>query len=162
MYIQECNDLCACFAPRGEETKVRKGIKINRATTLSMPDIPGWHPRYYNSITGCHGGVVLAMHIDDGDFGMGHISIQTKDDVDPQEILVHFCFPTLGFAIPLRDKEHLFFNPLVPHMISSKSRSSCRILPLSMYLKKDIMGLNNNKLKLTPEQKSIRDTIGFK
>ena len=31
-----------------------------------------------------------------------------------------------------------------------------------MYLKKDVMGLNNNKLKLTPKQKKIRDKIGFK
>ena len=159
-YIIESEALFERSIPSDEASKVREGVKLNGATTLSMPAIDGWQAKYYNSIAGCHGGVTLAMHIDEGDFGMGHISVQMETHTVENPILVYFCFPTLGFAIPLRRNEHLFFNPLVPHMLSSKRQKSFRILPLSMYLKKDVLGLNDNSLPLSDKHKQLQDVMG--
>jgi hypothetical protein len=35
------------------------------------------------------------------------------------EVVVYFCFPTLGVAVPLRPGDFLMFNALIPHCISS-------------------------------------------
>ena len=158
-YVVESEALFDRFVPACEEAKVREGIHLNEATTLSMPAIPGWKSKYYNSIAGCHGGVALAMHVNQGDFGMGHISVQMEKVPDGNPILVYFCFPTLGFAVPLRHNEHMLFNPMVPHMLSTVRSLEHRILPLSMYLKKDAMGLNNNKLPLSSKHKLIQKQI---
>ena len=64
--------------------------------------------------------VFLRCHTDD-DFTMsiaqvflkGHNTYGTDDDV-----VVCFCFPTLGAAVPLRTGDFLLFNALIPHCIS--------------------------------------------
>ena len=38
-----------------------------------------------------------------------------KYDVDGS-IVVYFCFPTLGVAIPLQPGDYLIFNPLIPNV----------------------------------------------
>ena len=61
-----------------------------------------------------------------------------------------FCFPTLGVAIPTGD--YLMFNPLIPHCISSRCKYKDEIMRVSMYLKTEIAGLNNNNLPLNELQ----------
>ena len=157
-YVDECERLYSCYISGDEVARVVEGIRLTGATTFSLPGIQDWKAKYFNSIAGCHGGVVLPMHIDNGDFGMGHISIQCAN-AQADTILSYFCFPTLGVAVPMRAGDHLLFNPMVPHMISSNCDLKTRILPLSLYLKKDIIGLNNNKLDLTAEQKQMEYII---
>jgi hypothetical protein len=36
------------------------------------------------------------------------------------DVIVYFCFPTLGIAVPLCPGDYLLFNPLIPHYISTK------------------------------------------
>jgi len=73
------------------------------------------------------------------------------------EVIVYFCFPTLGVAVPLRPGDYLLFNPLVPHCISSRCNYEDEIMCVSMYLKTAIVGLNDNSLPLTPTQNELAD-----
>ncbi len=51
------------------------------------------------------------------------------------EVVTHFCFPTLGVAVPLRPGDFLMFNALIPHCISSRCKRSDEVIVLTMYLK---------------------------
>jgi hypothetical protein len=73
------------------------------------------------------------------------------------DIIVFFCFPTLGVAVPLRPGDYLLFNPLIPHCISSRCKYEDDIMCVSMYLKTAIVGLNDNSLPLTPLQGKLAD-----
>ena len=103
--------------------------------------------------------VFLRCHTDQ-DFTMsisqvflkGKASYQLNDDV-----IVYFCFPTLGIAVPLCPGDYLLFNPLIPHCISSRCRHEDQIMCVSMYLKTAIVGLNDNSLPLTPYQNILAD-----
>jgi len=101
--------------------------------------------------------VFLCCHTD-ADFTMsiaqvflkGHNTYGTDDDV-----VVYFCFPTLGAAVPLRPGDFLLFNALIPHCISSRCKQSDEVMCLSMYLKTTCVGLNNNDLLLTTPQAAL-------
>ena len=67
-------------------------------------------------------------------------------------IVVFFCFPTLGVAIPLRPGDYLMFNSLISHCVFSKCNNNDNVVILSTYLKTAVVGMNNNKLELTPSQ----------
>ena len=73
------------------------------------------------------------------------------------DVIMYFCFPTLGIAIPLRPGDYLMFNPLIPHCILSQCKHKDDIICLTMYLKTAIVGLNDNSLPLTPSQKQLAD-----
>jgi hypothetical protein len=70
-------------------------------------------------------------------------------------VVVYFCFPTLGVAVPLQPGDYLMFNALIPHAISSRCKFDNEIMCVSMYLKTATVGLNNNDLELTPAQKFL-------
>jgi hypothetical protein len=75
------------------------------------------------------------------------------------EVVVYFCFTTLGVAVPLRPGEFLLFTSLIPHCILSQCKLDDNIMCVSMYLKSAAVGMNNNSLSLTSEQEvlAIRD-----
>jgi hypothetical protein len=101
--------------------------------------------------------VFLPCHTDD-DFTMsivqvflkGHLTCQVDD-----EIVTHFCFPTLGVVVPLRPGDFLMFNALIPHCISSRCKRSDDVVVLTMYLKTAVVGMNNNNLDLTTAQATL-------
>ncbi len=70
-------------------------------------------------------------------------------------LVVYFCFPTLGVAVPLCPGDYLMFNTLIPHAISFRCKFDNEIMCVSMFLKTAIVGLNNNDLELTPAQKLL-------
>ena len=82
----------------------------------------------------------------------GKVNYHLKDDV-----IVYFCFPTLGIAVPLRPGDYLLFNPLIPHCILSRCKHDDEIMCILMYMKTAIVGLNDNLLPLTPSQKQLAD-----
>jgi hypothetical protein len=71
------------------------------------------------------------------------------------EVVTHFCFPTLGVAVPLRPGDFLMFNALIPHCISSRCKRSDEVIVLTMYLKTAVVGMNNNNLDLTTAQATL-------
>ena len=74
----------------------------------------------------------------------------------------HFIFPTIGVAVALRPGDHLIFNPNIPHACSVKLKSYAnhRTYLCAVYLKLGVVGLNDNKLRLSRLQEEIAD-IGF-
>ena len=57
-------------------------------------------------------------------------------------------FPRLGISVPLRPGDVLFFNPQEQHMVSSRCDNGDDIYCVSLYLKSDNMGKNDNSMEL--------------
>ncbi len=91
----------------------------------------------------------------DADFTMSisQVFLKGKDVYHfDNDIILYFCFPTLGVAAPLRPGDYFIFNALIPHCISSRCRLEDNVMCASVYLKTAIVGMNNNNLLLTPKQ----------
>jgi hypothetical protein len=99
--------------------------------------------------------VFLQAH-EDNDFTYSAVSPHMRSPYLLNDCpVVHFSFPRLGIAIPLRPGDVLFFNPKEPHCISSRSHEEDNVYCLSLYLKSSNIGLNNNSIPLTPSQASL-------
>ena len=101
--------------------------------------------------------VFLRCHTD-ADFTFSIIQVFLKGKLKylpHDDIVVYFCFPTLGVAVPLRPGDYLLFNARIPHCISSRCKLEDEIMCTSTYLKTAIVGMNNNDLPLTNDQARI-------
>jgi hypothetical protein len=98
--------------------------------------------------------VFLRCHTD-ADFTMSIIQVflkgKEKYSLD-DDVIVYFCFPTIGLAVPLRPGDYLLFNARIPHCLSSRCKYEDEIITTSTYLKTAIVGMNNNDLPLTTNQ----------
>jgi len=89
----------------------------------------------------------------DSDFTLGAVSLHTKHSYQYDDgILGYFVFPLRSLAVPLRQGDLLFFDSKEPHMLSSRCKNEDNIYAVSLYLKSNIMGLNNNSLPLSSDQ----------
>jgi hypothetical protein len=70
------------------------------------------------------------MHTD-RDFYHTFLSCYDKE-AEKDEILYYFCFPTYGFAVPMKSGDIIMFNPLVPHCATNPRRETALIY--SMYV----------------------------
>jgi len=103
--------------------------------------------------------VFLRCHTDQ-DFTMSISQVFLKGKLHyavDDDVIVYFCFPTLGVSVPLRPGDYLLFNPLIPHCISSRCKYDDDIMCVSMYLKTAIVRMNDNSLELTPLQIKLAD-----
>ncbi len=108
--------------------------------------------------------VFLHCHTDD-DFTMSIIQVFLKGKrqyLFNNEVVVYFCFPTIGVAAPLRPGDYLLFNACIPYCISSRCKVKEEILCTSTYLKTAVVGMNNNDLSLTDEQTRIIEKFNSK
>ena len=108
--------------------------------------------------------VFLRCHTDE-DFTMSIIQVFLKGKkvyLPEDDVVVYFCFPTIGVAVPLRPGDYLLFNARIPHCISSRCKVEEDILVTSIYLKTAVIGMNNNNLPLTEEQTRIVDVLSEK
>ncbi len=98
-----------------------------------------------------------SSHTDsDYTMSMAHIHLKGKDKYELSDnVVVYFCFPTLGVAVPLRPGDFLIFNALIPHCVSSRFRQVDEVMCISMYLKSAVVGMNNNKLPLDSKQSHL-------
>ncbi len=100
--------------------------------------------------------VFLRCHTDT-DFTMSILQVFLKGKVKyslDNNVIVYFCFPTIGLAVPLRPGDYLLFNAHIPHCLSSRCKYEYEdeIITTSTYLKAAIVGMNNNDLPLTTNQ----------
>lgn len=97
--------------------------------------------------------VCLESHVD-CDFALSVLCIHKLGPAyqPDDEVVAYFCFPKLGVAVPLRPGDVLFFNPNEPHCVSTRCRKSDKLYCVSFYLKRDVVGMNNNKLQLLPKE----------
>jgi hypothetical protein len=84
---------------------------------------------------------------------MAQICLKGKETYNNNnDVVVYFCFPTLGVAVLLCPGDFLLFNALILHCVSSQCGQDDAIMCVSMYLKSAAVGMNNNDLPLTPHQ----------
>jgi len=99
----------------------------------------------------------------DNDFTYSIVSAHRALDQDKKryeindDVICYFVFPRYGMAVPLRPGDILIFNPLEYHCVSSRVAEEDDILCLSLYLKSAVVGLSDNSLPLTEEQKQYAD-----
>ena len=112
--------------------------------------------------------VFLRCHTDD-DFtlSIAHILLDGRDCYQlDDKIVVYFCFPTLGIAVPMRPGDFLLFNARIPHCILSQRIAGHNIMCISLFLKTLVVGGNNNSIPITHEQELLsakyRDMVGLK
>jgi hypothetical protein len=96
--------------------------------------------KYYGGLAfGCN--VFLWCHTDE-DFTMSIVQVFVNGKetyhID-NSVVIYFCFPTLGVAVPLRPGDYLMFNSLVPHCVSSRCNNRDDVIVLSMYMKTSIV-----------------------
>ncbi len=65
-----------------------------------------------------------------------------------RDVVLYFCFPTLGVPVPLRPGDFLIFNALIPYCVLLRCRQVDQVMVISMYLKSAVVGMNNNDLPL--------------
>ena len=114
--------------------------------------------KYYGGLAfGCN--VFLRCHTDnDYTMSMAQIHLKGKDKYKIEDdVVVYFCFPTLGVAVPLRPGDFLLFDALIPHCVSSRCRQAEEILSIAMYLKTSVVGMNNNQLRPNSLQTVLAD-----
>jgi hypothetical protein len=85
-----------------------------------------------------------------------HLKGKVKYNIE-DDVVVYFCFPTLGVAVPLRPVDFLLFNALIPHCVSSRRRQAEEILSIVMYLKTSVVGMNYNQLPPNSLQAVLAD-----
>ena len=103
----------------------------------------------------CGVNVYLASHTD-ADYTYSATSVHRRGQyLGDDTILCYFAFPRLGFAIPLRTGDVLFFNPKEPHCLSSRVNNADENYCVSLYLKSDNIGKHDNGIPLT----SYEDTL---
>jgi hypothetical protein len=101
--------------------------------------------KYYGELAfGCN--VFLQCHTDsDYTMSMAHIHLKRKEKYELSDnVVLYFCFPTLGVAVPLRPGDFLIFNALIPHCVSSRCRQVDQVMVILMYPKSAVVGMNNN------------------
>jgi len=121
--------------------------------TMSLPNSTKSSCKFYGGIAFGRN-VFLRCHTDE-DFTMSIVQVflSGKESYHNDDaVVVYFCFPTLGVAVPLRPGDYLMFNALVPHCVSSRCNNRDQVIVLSMYLKTSIVGMNNNDLEVTSSQ----------
>jgi hypothetical protein len=87
---------------------------------------------------------------------MAHIHLKGKEKYELSDnVVLYFCFPTLGVTVPLTPGDFLIFNALIPHCVSSRCRQVDQVMVISMYLKSAVVGMNNNDLPLESKQSHL-------
>ncbi len=125
--------------------------------TLSKADQPSYfHACFFGGIAfGTN--VFLCCHTDANfTFSIIQVLLKGKSQYLPDdEVVVSFCFPTIGVAVTLHPGDYLLFNARIPHCISSRCKFEDEIVVTSTYLKMLVVSMNNNNLPLTQKQARI-------
>ena len=151
-FFMGCEHLVQKFLPTNLINQALVGINLIQAQTFSLPAFPGWKSKIFGAVAqGVN--VVLNAH-SDPDFVVSLTSVHLRETYTDR-VLIYFCFPSLGMAVPLRAGDQLIFNPTIPHMISSRCEPEDDVYCTSLYLKTNVLGLNDNSLPLTKEQQDV-------
>ena len=151
-----------CYESLAESEVISHMFHAKQVVPFKTMSLPGSSHKstlkYYGALAfGCN--VFLPCHTD-SDFTMSMAQIHLKGKVAYElhdDVVVYFCFPTLGVAVPLRPGDFLIFNALIPHCLSSRCRQVDKIYSLATYLKTSVVGLNNNRLHVSSNQRFLAE-----
>ncbi len=129
----------------------------------SFQDLPVYRRSVLFFSSDFFGGIAFGTNVflychTDADFTMNisQIFLKGKDVYHlDDDIILYFCFPTSGVAVPLRPGNYFMFNALIPHCISSRCKLEDNVMCVSFHLKTAIVGMNDNNLSLTPKHSAI-------
>jgi hypothetical protein len=158
-FVASVEHLYSAYVSYKEVEIVTKAIELVDASTFTMPPLKSnpypKRAKIYGAMA-VGSNVFLATHTDK-DFAYSAVLVQCRREchMNKESILVHFAFPALGIASPLKVGEVLFFNPNEPHSITSPVNDIDDLYCVSLYLKSATIGLNNNSIPLTDVQKSV-------
>ena len=151
-----------CYESLAESEVMSHMFHARQVVPFKTMSLPGSSHKstlkYYGALAfGCN--VFLPCHTDsDFTMSMAQIHLKGKDSYDLHDnVVVYFCFPTLGVAIPMRPGDFLIFNALIPHCLSSRCREVDQIYSLATYLKTSVVGLNNNQLHVSSNQRLLAE-----
>ena len=63
------------------------------------------------------------------------VHVKGKQYLPDDEVVAYFCFPRLGFAVPLRPGDALIFNPKEDHAVLSRCEKKQKSTPFLFILK---------------------------
>ena len=127
---------------------IKHAIDLINPCTFSTPSCNN-HSDIYAALASVRNGY-LVTHTDQ-DMTYGSITIHMRATYQlTDKVVAYFNFPCLGISIPLRPGDVLFFNPREPHCISSRCNNADEIYLLSLYIKSNLFGLNDNDMDLLP------------
>ena len=103
----------------------------------------------------------------DPDFFLSLLNVSVNNGIKPKiddEIMTHFVFPYIGWAVGLRDGDLLIFNPQFDHCASQQNeKTTGDVILTSFYLKSLIIGGNNNTIPLSTEhEKLLKELLELK
>jgi hypothetical protein len=154
--MRKAEDCFECLADSEVLSHIDHARVVVPFKTMTSPFDSAHSLNYYGGLAfGTN--VFLRCHTDE-DFTMSMVNVHLKGmhQYSPSDpIVVYFCFPTLGVAVPLRPGDFLLFNPRIPHCVSSRCRQADEVISLSMYLKTAVVGMNNNGLPLDSKQSDL-------
>ncbi len=141
MWMMRCAELCfKMIADHQVVSHICHTRKVVPFKTISGSKYYGGITYSCNVFLRCHTNADFTMSISQ-DFLKGRNRYKIDD-----KVVVYFCFPTLGVAVPLRPDDFLLYNSLIPHCILSRCKLDDNIMCVSMYLKSAAVGMNNNSL----------------
>ena len=157
-YFRQVEHFFMQFVGTEEIRLVKEAIDLVEAKTFKIADSSSSQRSSSTSIYGAFAfgkNVYLNCHWDK-DFTYCATSIHMKKQyTESQDVVAYFAFPRLGFVIPMRPGDILFFNPKEPHCVSSRCNNHDNIYCMSLYLKSDNIGKNDNSLPLTNSQEEL-------
>lgn len=157
-YFRQVEHLFMQFVGTEEIRLVKEAIDLVEAKTFKIADSSSTQRSSSTCIYGAFAfgkNVYLNCHWDK-DFTYCATSIHMKKQYsESQDVVAYFAFPRLGFVIPMRPGDILFFNPKEPHCVSSRCNNHDNIYCMSLYLKSDNIGKNDNSLPLTDNQEEL-------
>ena len=128
--------------------RIKHAIDLINPCTFSTPSCHK-HSDIYAALASIRNGY-LVTHIDQ-DMTYGSITIHMRASYQLSDrVVAYFNFPCLDISIPLRPGDVLFSNPREPHCVSSRCNNADEIYCVSLYIKSNLFGLNDNDMKLLP------------
>ena len=128
----------------------------------TMPFLSSGYNHSVQLFWGIASGSIVFLHCHtDADFTMSIAQVFLKGQNTygtDYDVVVYFCFPMLGAAVPLHPGDFLLFNAIIPHCNSSRCKQRDEVMCLSMYLKTACVGLNNSDLALTTPEAALART----
>lgn len=89
--------------------------------------------------------VYLPLHTD-RDYFLSVTTVVSDHGINDDTVYNYFCFPTMGFAVALRNCDLLIFNPNVKHCLSSRATEKT-VYGTSFYLKTLVVSGNDNSVE---------------
>jgi hypothetical protein len=118
-----------------------KGVKLGRRDSVMN------HPSMTFALNN-----FVSCHIDE-DFTLCILSVFCDMDLPAHDailtnendpVVIYFCFPTLGYSVPMRNGDILLFNPTLPHCASSRCNYNIDVITHAQYLTAKAVSGNDN------------------